>query len=81
MFTSRTGTVSPARAVTDEKGRALVSWTPATSTEDQTLRGVVRSTDVMGTFVVPGVKPSTKTPATKTAPTKTAPKKPARKRG
>jgi hypothetical protein len=75
MFTSRTGVVSPARAVTDEKGRALVSWTPATSTEDQTLRGVVRSTDVMGTFVVPGVKPSTKTPATKTAPTKTTPTK------
>lgn len=74
MFTSRTGTVSPARAVTDEKGRALVTWTPATSAADQTLRGVVRSTDVMGTFVVPGVKPSTRAPTTK-APTKVAPAK------
>src|SRR5687768_69641 len=71
MFTSRNGPVTPARAVTDDKGRVLVSWTPGTSTEDQTLRGIVRSTDVLGTFVVPGAKPSTKAPATKVAPTKT----------
>ncbi|MGH7638209.1 MAG: Ig-like domain-containing protein, partial [Gemmatimonadaceae bacterium] len=70
MFTSRTGSVTPTRAVTDAKGRVLVSWTPGTTSADQTLRGVVRSTDVMGTLVVPGVKPSTRTPATKAAPTK-----------
>lgn len=75
MFTSRTGSVTPARAVTDAKGRVLVSWTPATSSADQTLRGVVRSTDVMGTLVVPGVKPSTRTPTSKAAPTKTSTKK------
>ena len=77
MFTSRSGTVTPARAVTDEKGRVLVAWTPGTSADEQILRGVVRATDVMGTFVVPGVKTSTKakTAPTKKAPTKTAPTK------
>jgi hypothetical protein len=89
MFTSRRGTVTPARAVTDEKGRVLVSWTPGTSTDEQTLRGVVRSTDVMGTLSIPGAKPGatstktapTKAAPTKAAPTKTAPKQPAKKRG
>lgn len=76
LFTSRSGTVTPARAVTDEKGRALVSWTPGTSTEEQTLRGAVRATDVLGTLVLPGAKPTTKAPTTKAAPTKTTTKTP-----
>lgn len=81
LFTSRTGAVTPARAVTDTNGRVLVSWTPGMTSADQTLRGVVRSTDVMGTLVVPGVKPSTKATTTKAAPTKAAPTKaPTRKR-
>ena len=75
MFTSRTGSVTPTRAVTDGKGRVLVSWTPGTSTAEQTLRGVVRSTDVMGTLVLPGAKPPTKPALTKAAPTKTSTKK------
>jgi hypothetical protein len=66
-----------------------VSWTPGTSTDEQTLRGVVRSTDVMGTLSIPGAKPGaastktapTKAAPTKAAPTKTAPKQPAKKRG
>lgn len=85
MFTSRSGTVTPGRAVTDDKGRVLVTWTPGTSTDEQTLRGVVRATDVMGTLVVPGTKPSARAPATKTAPakepTKTTSKTPPKKRG
>lgn len=75
MFSSRSGTVTPTRAVTDGKGRVLVTWVPRVSAEEQTLRGVVRSTDVMGTLVVPGAKPSTPAPATKAAPTKAAPTK------
>ncbi len=49
-FSTKSGTVTPARAVTDTQGRAAVSWTPSTKGGDQALVGAVRSTDVRGEY-------------------------------
>lgn len=61
LFTTKSGTVTPARAVTDAKGRALLRWLPGTGTAEQTLTGSVRATDVRGSLVLHGA------PAAKTA--------------
>ena len=66
-FSTRSGNVSPARAVSDAKGRVKVTWTLGTKPGDHSLIGSVQGTDVRGTFVVPGV--GTTTPA-KTASAK-----------
>ena len=50
-FSSKSGIVTPARAVTDTKGRVLVRWTPGATTDEQTLVGRVRATDVKGSYV------------------------------
>lgn len=50
-FTSKSGIVTPARAVTDTKGRVLVRWTPGATADEQTLVGRVRATDVKGSYV------------------------------
>jgi hypothetical protein len=72
-FASKSGTVAPARAVTDAKGRVALRWTPGASVTEQTLSGTVRSTSVKGAYVLtqadkpaaskPTEKTSTKTPA------------------
>jgi hypothetical protein len=49
-FTTKSGTVTPARAVSDTRGRAALTWTPGTKAGEQTLTGAVRSTDVKGTY-------------------------------
>jgi len=54
-FSTRSGRVSPSRAVSDTKGRVKVSWTLGTKPGDQTLLGSVAGTDVRGSFVLPGV--------------------------
>ena len=54
-FSTHSGSVAPARAVSDAKGRVKVSWTLGTKPGDQSLVGTVQNTDVKGTFVVPGV--------------------------
>ena len=51
-FTTRSGVVKPSRAVTDAKGRSVLSWTPGAAAGEQTLRGSVRSSDVTGSYVV-----------------------------
>jgi hypothetical protein len=51
-FSTRSGVVTPGRAVTDAKGRAALTWTPGTKAGEQTLNGSVRSTDVKGLYVV-----------------------------
>jgi hypothetical protein len=51
-FSTKSGVVTPSRAVTDAKGRAALTWTPSTRSGEQTLRGSVRSTDVTGSYVV-----------------------------
>ena len=50
-FSSKSGIVTPARAVTDTKGRVLVRWTPGATADEQTLVGRVRATDVKGSYV------------------------------
>jgi hypothetical protein len=61
-FSSRSGSVTPSRAVSDAKGRVKVSWTLASRPGDQSLTGSVPGTDVRGSFVVPGAG-ATRTPA------------------
>jgi hypothetical protein len=50
MFSTRSGTVTPARAVSDTQGRAEVTWTPGMKPGEQTLVGSVKSTDVTGKY-------------------------------
>lgn len=50
MFTTKSGSVTPARAVSDTRGRAALTWTPGSKAGEQTLTGAVRATDVKGTY-------------------------------
>ena len=50
-FSVKSGTVTPARAISDAKGRAALSWKLGSKAGEQTLKGVVRSTDVAGEYV------------------------------
>ena len=63
-FSVKSGTVSPARAVSDVRGRAALVWKLGSKPGEQTLKGVVRGTDVVGEYVAqvgprdPLVKPA-----------------------
>jgi hypothetical protein len=50
MFTTKSGTVTPARAVSDTRGRAALTWAPGMKAGEHTLTGSVRSTDVKGSY-------------------------------
>jgi hypothetical protein len=50
-FSVKSGTVTPARAMSDAKGRAALTWKPGSKAGEQTLKGVVRGTDVTGEYV------------------------------
>ena len=78
-FATRSGSVSPSRAVSDAKGRVRISWTLGTKPGDQSLTGSVQGTDVRGSFVVPATAAPTHTPA-KTASAKSTSSKTTRKR-
>jgi hypothetical protein len=54
MFSTKSGTVTPARAVSDTRGRAALTWVPGTRAGEQTLTGTVRSTDVKGSYTIEG---------------------------
>jgi hypothetical protein len=66
-FSVKSGTVTPARAVSDARGRAAVTWILGSKVGEQTLTGVVRGTDVMGEYVadVGGREPLAKTASLK----------------
>jgi hypothetical protein len=68
-FSVKSGTVSPARAVSDAKGRAALIWKLGSKAGEQTLTGVVRGTDVTGEYVtqVIGHEPLAKTASLKSA--------------
>jgi hypothetical protein len=68
-FSVKSGTVSPARAVSDAKGRAALTWKVGSKLGEQTLTGVVRGTDVTGEYVtqVGGHEPLAKTASLKSA--------------
>jgi Bacterial Ig-like domain (group 1) len=63
-FSVKSGTVTPARAVSDAHGRAALTWKLGSKPGEQTLKGVVRGTDVTGEYVAqvgprdPLVKPA-----------------------
>jgi hypothetical protein len=50
-FSVKSGTVTPARVVSDAKGRAALTWKLGSAAGEQTLTGVVRGTDVTGEYV------------------------------
>ncbi|MGH7604434.1 MAG: Ig-like domain-containing protein [Gemmatimonadaceae bacterium] len=50
-FTVKSGTVTPARAVSDANGRAALTWKLGMKPGEQTLTGTVRGTDVTGEYV------------------------------
>lgn len=50
-FSVKSGTVAPARSVSDSKGRAALTWKLGSKPGEQTLRGAVRGTDVTGEYV------------------------------
>jgi hypothetical protein len=49
-FSTKSGTVTPARAVSDVQGRAAVTWVPGKKGGEQTLVGMVRGSDVKGVY-------------------------------
>jgi hypothetical protein len=68
-FSVKSGTVTPARAVSDAKGRAALTWKLGSKAGEQTLTGMVRGTDVSGEYVtqVGGREPLAKTASLKSA--------------
>jgi hypothetical protein len=67
-FAVKSGTVTPARAVSDARGRAALTWTLGSKPGEQTLTGVVRGSDVSGEYVtqVGGAAPLAKPASLKT---------------
>lgn len=55
-FSTLSGMVSPARAVTDARGRVKVRWTLAPRQGVQTLTGNVRGTDVSGALEIEAIE-------------------------
>ena len=73
VFSAKVGSVSPARVMTDARGRAHTRWTPGSKVGKRTLSAAVKGTDVRATFVL-DEPPAPVTP--KPAPVKAAaPKK------
>lgn len=50
-FSTKAGVVTPARAVSDAKGRAALTWKLGAKSGEQTLKGFVKGTDVIGEYV------------------------------
>ena len=68
-FTVKSGTVTPARTVSDGKGRASLTWKLGTKAGEQVLTGTVRGTDVTGDYLaeVSGREPVAKAISLKSA--------------
>jgi adhesin/invasin len=58
VFTTKVGTVSPARVMTDAKGRAHTRWTPGSKTGKRTLVAAVKGSDARATFVLEAPEPA-----------------------
>ncbi len=85
VFSTRFGSVSPARVMTDTRGRAHTRWTPGSKVGERTLLAAVKGTEARAMFVLKAPEPAT--PARKVVPSKvvsskkeTPAKKPAVKR-
>jgi hypothetical protein len=72
MFSTKSGTVTPARAVSDTRGRAALTWTPGTRPGEKMLTGTVRSTDVKGSYTIEAaaVHEPARAPASRSIPIK-----------
>lgn len=68
-FSVKSGTVTPARTVSDAKGRASLTWKLGSKAGEQILTGMVRGTDVTGDYVadVAGREPFAKAASLKSA--------------
>jgi hypothetical protein len=58
VFSTKFGTVSPARVMTDARGRAHTRWTPASKVGRRTLVAAVKGTDARATFVLEPPEPA-----------------------
>jgi adhesin/invasin len=76
-FSTRSGSVSPARAVSDAQGRVHVSWTLGTKPGEQSVTGSVPGTDVRESFVAQSSTGGDVRQAGKPAPIHAPPSKPA----
>lgn len=76
-FSAKSGTVTPARAVSDARGRAALTWKLGSNPGEQRLTGLVRGSDVTGEYVTQlgGPDALAKTAPPKSAPVKSAPVK------
>ena len=80
VFSTRFGSVSPARVMSDARGRAHTRWTPGSKVGERTLVAAVKGTEARATFALKAPEPAM--PARKVVPSKkaTPAKKPAVKR-
>ena len=60
VFSTKFGSVSPARVMTDVRGRAHTRWTPASKVGRRTLVAAVKGSDARATFVLEPPEASTK---------------------
>ncbi|HJR16650.1 MAG TPA: Ig-like domain-containing protein [Gemmatimonadales bacterium] len=58
VFSTKFGTVSPARVMTDARGRAHTRWTPGSKSGDRTLSAGVKGTEARATFVLKAPAPA-----------------------
>ena len=80
VFSTKFGSVSPARVMTDARGRAHTRWTPGSKVGERSLVAAVKGTEARTTFVLKAPEPAM--PAKKAVASKkdTPAKKPAVKR-
>jgi len=82
VFSTRFGSVSPARVMTDARGRAHTRWTPDSKTGERLLVAAVKGTDARATFLLkapePPVPAKTLVPARKETAVKKVVKRAAR---
>jgi hypothetical protein len=58
VFSTKFGTVSPARVMTDARGRAHTRWTPGSKMGERALLAVVKGTEARATFVLKAPEPA-----------------------
>jgi hypothetical protein len=75
VFSTKFGSVSPARVMTDARGRAHTRWTPGSKTGKRTLVAAVKGSDARTTFVLEA--PEAAAPVKAAAPAKVQAKTPA----
>ena len=66
VFSTKFGSVSPARVMTDAKGRAHTRWTPGSKTGERSLVAAVKGTEARATFILKAPEPAA--PAKKPVP-------------